>query len=313
MAKGVTEQGQAASDHDLNRYTARLMPEVEGVRHRMINVGDVDLHLAEAGGGPPLLLLHGYPQHWYLWRKVIPDLARDNHVLVPDLRGFGWSDAPRDGYDKETLMWDVLGLLDELGVHRVSVAGHDWGGWIGMLIGVLAPERLERVLIMSVPPLWFTRSFRTLAAFWRVWHGMTLSAPGLGVRAATAGSRTNRRIARWLGGDAWTPQEWSIFLDQFREPERAWAAHRLYYLNATTDFRKVMRGRYRRPGLQAPGLVLLGVRDLAHLPWREKEWQPSAPETILQRVPGANHALVDDAPDLVLRKIREFMLQEVPV
>ena len=295
---------------DVNRYTTRAMLEVEGVRHRMIKVGDVDLHVAEAGKGPPLLLLHGYPQHWYVWRELIPDLARDNRVLIPDLRGFGWSQAPREGYDKETLMWDVLGLLDELGVDKIPVAGHDWGGWIGMLMGSLAPERLERVLIMSVSHVWFTRSLRTLLVSWRVWHGMTLSLPGVGVQAATAGTRSNKRIARWLGGDAWTAAEWAIFLDQFREPERAWAAHRLYYLNGTTDFPKVMRGRYRKPGLQAPGLILLGEHDLAHLPWWDDEWRPYAPNSTLERVPKANHALVDDAPDAVLTRIRDFLLAD---
>lgn len=297
---------------DVQRYTSRPMPEVAGVRHGMVRVGDVDLHLAEAGEGPPLLLLHGYPQHWYVWRELIPDLARDRRVLVPDLRGFGWSQAPREGYDKETLMRDVLGLLDELGIERVPVAGHDWGGWIGMLIGALAPERLERVLIMSVSHLWFTRSLRTLRAFWRVWHGMTLSLPGLGMRAATAGTVVNRRIARWLGGDAWTPHEWAVFTDQFREPDRAWAAHRLYYSNGTTDFPKVMRGRYREPGLKAPGLILLGERDLAHLPWRDDEWRPHAPNCRLERVPDANHALVDAAPQVVLDRIRDFLLAPRP-
>jgi pimeloyl-ACP methyl ester carboxylesterase len=273
-------------------------------------VGDVELHLAEAGEGPPVLLLHGYPQHWYLWRQAIPDLAHDHHVIVPDLRGFGWSEAPREGYDKETLMGDVLGLLDELGIERLPVAGHDWGGWIAMLMGTLAPERVERVLVMSVPHIWFTRRPRTLAALWRVWHGMTLSAPGLGVRAATAGTRTNRRIAKWLGGDSWSQAEWESFIGQFREPERAWAAHRLYYVNRKTDFPKVMRGRYREPGLQAPGLVLLGERDRAHLPWWPNEWQPYAPNTTLERVPHAGHALVEDAPELVLAKIRRFLLGE---
>jgi pimeloyl-ACP methyl ester carboxylesterase len=292
----------------LDRYTDRPIPEVEGARHRMVAVGNVELHVAEAGEGPPVLLLHGYPQHWYVWRRLIPALARDRHVIAPDLRGFGWSQAPRDGYDKETLMRDVLALLDELGIAQVPVAGHDWGGWIGMLMGTLAPKRMERVLVMSVSHIWFTRSLRTLAVFWRVWHGMVLSLPALGVRAASAGTRTNCRIAKWLGGDSWDEDEWDIFMGQFREPERARAAHRLYYLNGTTDFPKVVRGRYRRPGLQAPGVVLLGDRDLAHLPWREEEWRPYAPDTTLERVPGAGHALVDDAPERVLQAIRDFLL-----
>ena len=73
-------------------------PEVDGVRHRFVKVNGLNLHLAEAGSGEPLLMLHGWPQHWYMWRYQIPSLAQQYHVLCPDLRGFGWSDAPAIGY-----------------------------------------------------------------------------------------------------------------------------------------------------------------------------------------------------------------------
>jgi pimeloyl-ACP methyl ester carboxylesterase len=87
-----------------------------------------------------VLLLHGYPQHWYVWRRLIPELARTHWVICPDYRGFGWSEVPPDGYDKETTMWDIVRLLDVFGIRSVSVAGHDWGGWIGMLMEMLAPS-----------------------------------------------------------------------------------------------------------------------------------------------------------------------------
>ena len=71
------------------------------------------MHVAEAGSGPPLLLVHGWPQHWFCWRRVVPLLADRYRLIMPDLRGHGWSDAPR-GYDKEQLATDLLGLLDTL-------------------------------------------------------------------------------------------------------------------------------------------------------------------------------------------------------
>src|SRR4051794_33022829 len=84
------------------RRMARPFPEVEGVEHRYVDAGGLRMHVAEAGPqGEPIMLLHGWPQHWYLWRDVIPPLAEEYRVIAPDLRGFGWSDAPPDGYDKE--------------------------------------------------------------------------------------------------------------------------------------------------------------------------------------------------------------------
>jgi pimeloyl-ACP methyl ester carboxylesterase len=284
------------------------MPHVEGVAHRLLHVNDVDIHVAEAGEGAPLLLIHGYPQHWYVWRKLIPELAQEHRVICTDLRGFGWSEAPREGYDKETLMWDVLAVLDELDIETVPVAGHDWGGWIGMLMGMLAPERLQRVLVMSVSHPFFQAKLATFLMSWRIWHGMTLGTPGLRLRATRSRFALGRQVARWLGGGAWSEQQWHIFLDQFEEPQRAWAAHQLYYINGTTDFPKVVRGRYRRIGMKAPGLVLHGERDRAYLPWRPAEYQPYAPNLTHEIVAGAGHALIEDRPDLVLEKIRSFLV-----
>jgi pimeloyl-ACP methyl ester carboxylesterase len=84
------------------------------------------MHLVEAGEGGPIVMLHGWPQHWYLWRRVVPRLAPQTRVLCPDLRGFGWTEVPGRGYDRETMDRDVLALLDELGLDRVDLVGHDW-------------------------------------------------------------------------------------------------------------------------------------------------------------------------------------------
>jgi pimeloyl-ACP methyl ester carboxylesterase len=292
----------------LNRYTSRPLPAVDGVEHRMFEVGDVDIHVAQAGDGAPQLLIHGYPQHWYVWRRLLPELARERRVICPDLRGFGWSQAPADGYDKETLMRDVLAVLDQLGVGSVPIAGHDWGGWIAMLIGILAPERVERVVIMGVFHPFMKRSFTNLARSWHVWHGMTLGTPGLGPRAARPRSLPGRAITRWLGSGSWSEEERRIFLDQFEEPARLRAAHLLYWRNATTDFPKVMGGRYRNLGLDVPTLFLYGERDRAFIPWHPKDYQPYAPKLTIEKVPGAGHALLEDRPALVLERIQGFLL-----
>src|SRR3954470_12471267 len=183
----------------------RPMPDVPGVTHSWLPAGDLDLHVAEAGDGPPLVLLHGYPQHWYVWHRLIPRLAEEHRVICPDLRGFGWSPAPRRGYSKESLMRDVLKLLDGMGVERFAVAGHDWGGWIAVLLGLLHPHRVERLMAMSQMPPFFTAAHFARHA-WHLWHGMALGAPGLGPRATRRDSRAGRAVFRWLGAGAWTDE-----------------------------------------------------------------------------------------------------------
>ena len=101
------------------------MPHVDGVEHRFVDVNGLRMHVAEAGEGEPLVMLHGWPQHWYEWRHLIGPLSETRRVICPDLRGLGWTDAPPGGYEKENLASDVLALLDELGVDRFDLMGHD--------------------------------------------------------------------------------------------------------------------------------------------------------------------------------------------
>ena len=88
----------------------RPLPELPGVEHRFVDAGGLRVHVAEAGSGDPLVLQHGWPQHWLAWSKLIPALAEDYRVICPDLRGLGWSDAPPEGYEKEQLASDLLAL-----------------------------------------------------------------------------------------------------------------------------------------------------------------------------------------------------------
>lgn len=124
-------------------------------RHREIETNGVRLHAVEAGpeGGPPLVLLHGFPEFWYGWRNQIAPLAAAGfHVLVPDQRGYNTSDKPRRvrDYDLDLLARDVVGLIDQLG-GKACVAGHDWGGAVAWWLGCNHPERLERLAILNCP------------------------------------------------------------------------------------------------------------------------------------------------------------------
>jgi pimeloyl-ACP methyl ester carboxylesterase len=99
------------------------MPELPGVTHAFVTLSTgLRMHVAKAGNpdAPTVLLLHGFPQHWWEWRKVIPPLAERYRVVAPDLRGAGWTDAPADGYTVGDVLADVLALLEALGLRRVG-------------------------------------------------------------------------------------------------------------------------------------------------------------------------------------------------
>lgn len=126
------------------------------LRHRTIAANGVRLHAVEAGpeGGPLLLLLHGFPEFWFGWRKQIEPLAAAGfRVLAPDQRGYNLSDKPRrvSAYNLDTLALDVVGWIDAAGADRARVVAHDWGGLVGWWLGVKHPERMERLVLLNAP------------------------------------------------------------------------------------------------------------------------------------------------------------------
>jgi pimeloyl-ACP methyl ester carboxylesterase len=128
------------------------MIDLDVVEHR-VPVGELTLNVAEAGSGPAVVLLHGWPDSWHLWESQIDALARSGHrVIAPDLRGFGESDCPAEveAYGLFKLMGDVTALMDDFGVERADVVGHDWGAALAWLVATFAPERVERLVPVSV-------------------------------------------------------------------------------------------------------------------------------------------------------------------
>jgi pimeloyl-ACP methyl ester carboxylesterase len=114
---------------------------------RYINTGQLRLHAVIGGDGPPLLLIHGWPETWYAWRLVMPTLARDFKVIAVDQRGIGLSDKPKTGYDTRTLARDMVSLMEALGYQRFAVVGHDTGMPIGYALAADHPERIDRLAV----------------------------------------------------------------------------------------------------------------------------------------------------------------------
>lgn len=121
------------------------------VSHAYAELDDVLMHYVTAGSGPPLVLLHGWPQTWYEWRHIIPALAQRHTVIAPDLRGLGDSSRPLGGYDKRTLARDVWQLVSgKLGHDRFFLAGHDWGGPTAFALTCQQPQAVRRLAIIDV-------------------------------------------------------------------------------------------------------------------------------------------------------------------
>jgi pimeloyl-ACP methyl ester carboxylesterase len=118
---------------------------------RFIDTGDVRLHTVIGGDGPPLLLVHGWPQTWYAWRLLMPALAQDFQVIAVDQRGIGLSDKPEDGYDTGTLAGDLIGLMDALGHQRFAVVGHDTGFAISYALAADHPDRVACAALAEIP------------------------------------------------------------------------------------------------------------------------------------------------------------------
>ncbi|MCP3143460.1 alpha/beta fold hydrolase [Pyxidicoccus xibeiensis] len=129
------------------------MPEIT---HRTVETNGIQLHIAEAGEGPLVLLLHGWPESWYSWRHQLHALAAAGyHAVAPDVRGYGRSDKPGavEAYSLKNLLADFVGLLDVLGERTAVVVGHDWGAAMAWTCAALHPDRFRAVVGMSVPHL----------------------------------------------------------------------------------------------------------------------------------------------------------------
>lgn len=124
----------------------------DAVQHHYADVGEARLHYVTAGEGPAVLLIHGWPQTWYMWRDMIPALAAKYRVIAPDLRGLGDSTRPITGYDKKTMAEDLWRLVhDVLGEQQLFVVGHDWGGPIAYALAAQHREAVRRMVIFDVP------------------------------------------------------------------------------------------------------------------------------------------------------------------
>jgi pimeloyl-ACP methyl ester carboxylesterase len=118
--------------------------------HHTASVNGVRLHYVTTGQGDPVVLLHGWPQTWFEWRRIIPALAERYTVIAPDMRGLGDSSKPTTGYDKRTVADDIYKLVRKLGFEKIFLVGHDWGGPVAYAYAAAHPDDVRRLVILDV-------------------------------------------------------------------------------------------------------------------------------------------------------------------
>lgn len=288
--------------------TAAPLPVLAGATSRHVDVDGLRVHVVEAGpadgSGEPLVLLHGWPQHWWCWHRVVPLLKDRYRLVLPDLRGHGWTDAPEDGYDKEQLATDLLGLLDALELPRVGLVGHDWGAWTGFLAALRAPERFSAFLALGiVHPFQRPTLPRALQA-WRLAYQVALSTPVLAEQALrlsphlveTAVRAGSSRRSVFADGSART------YGEVLQDPARARASVRLYREFLLRESLPVVLGRYRDARLTVPTRLVVGDGDPVASAALLEGWQAHADDMTVEVLEGVGHFVPEEAPEAVAER-----------
>jgi pimeloyl-ACP methyl ester carboxylesterase len=289
-----------------------MQPEdlpVEGanVEHRYVDAGGLRTHVALAGdeNGEPVVLLHGWPQHWWIWRGVIPVLAGAGYrCICIDLRGHGWTDAPRDGYEKEQFATDVLAALDELGVDRFKLIGHDWGGFASFLIALREPERVDKLLALSIIHPWIRQQGgigQVVKSMLGASYQFVLATPFLGSTVVRSLPFIDTIIRVGSGGRV-EDEIREKYTSRFKEGDRARATSALYRTFLLREAQPILKGRYRERRLTVPTVLMYGDGDRVITAQRLEGYEEYADDMRLDRVADAGHFLPDEQPELVAER-----------
>jgi epoxide hydrolase 4 len=283
-------------------------PSDGSVEHRFVVANGLRFHTVQAGAGPLVLLLHGFPEFWYSWRHQLPVLSLQFRVVAVDLPGYNLTERPRHGYLLPRLVGDVAALIGALGYERAHVVGHDWGGVIAWTLGMYAPARVERLAILNAPHpgVYMRELHRNPAQRLRSWYVLLFQVPGLaewllGRDRCRALVTMLRRSA--VVQEAFTDQDLEAYRRVFERPGALTAALSYYRALGRVGLRNMSRAVRV---IQAPTHVVWGLRDVALVPELTEGLEAWVPRLSVVRVPDSGHWIQQERPDLVNAELTRF-------
>jgi haloacetate dehalogenase len=282
---------------------------------RRVRTGDADIFALTGGQGPPLLLLHGYPQQHVMWHRVAPRLAAGFSLVIPDLRGYGDSagpapDAQHLNYSKRAMAADMTGLMTALGHPRFSIAGHDRGGRVAYRLALDHPDRVVRLAVLDILPTFEVWQRMNNEAAMRSYHWLFLAQPApLPERLIGLDPDFYLRhlLNRWAGSqEALDPAAVAEYARHFRKPSVIGATCEDYRAGASVDLEHDRADRAAGRRLSCRLLVLWGRRYLAGQAaspldvWRQ--WAGDVREVALE----CGHFLAEEQPEACAAAMQEF-------
>lgn len=281
----------------------------EGATGRFLDLPGLRMHMVEAGpeDGPPVLLLHGFPEFWYSWRFQIPALAAAGYrVCAPDLRGYNLTDTTGP-YDLDTLLADIVHLQDALGWASAHIVGHDWGGVLAWPFAAAHPARARTVTTLNGPHL---RAYLDACLRGRQilksWYVGFFQIPGLPEWALRRdGGAALRKVFRGMPPDRMTAADLDRYVGAMLRPGCLSAAVGWYRALPRAVLRR--GGALPNPRIDVPSCVIWGDRDHALDASCNATLPRYAPDLVVHRLPRATHWVQMDHPDEVNALLLEFL------
>ncbi len=287
----------------------------EGFEERRVPANGIAINAAIGGSGPPLLLLHGYPQSHVMWHAVAPGLAEHFVVVAADLRGYGDSDKPAGGgdhsaYAKRTMAQDMIELMAGLGHERFSVAGHDRGGRVAYRLALDDPERVVKLATLDIVPTYDQWEQLTWRGGIGSFHWSFLAQPEpLPERLIESDPDLwlDGRMASWVApGFTFDEEAMATYRRHFHDPATIHASCEDYRAGATIDYEIDEADRGHRK-IAAPVLALWGDHGGRRKGVLET-WREWADDVRGQAVP-CGHFLPEEAPRETLQALLEFFTE----
>ena len=278
------------------------------VQHHRANLDGLRMHFVEAGKGPAVVLLHGFPETWYAWRYQIAPLAQHYRLIVPDLRGYGATDKPVSGYDKRTMANDIRKLMQHLGIEKATIIGHDRGARVGTRFVKDHPEAVERFAALDNIPTKVIFDTKKAAFAQFGWFFLFQSVPHL-PQALVQGRE--EMWLRYLFGD-WTynPEALSdvdiaVYTQAYAQPgglHGAFADYSAWHQDIEQDYADADK-RIACPTMALWGAEFAGAKimDMAKL------WDDMASDLKVAPIPLSGHLPHEEQPEQVTAALLEFL------